>query len=144
MAPVRFGYGLLMERFERFRFLVPKTSLEKGFYVHVSAVSQFQFRFLEKGSGGSGSANGFWQNGSDGSGFQFRLSSCAIQNSYSSMVGLLRFVMRDFRSLNCSDAPGLEQVETVLSYDRSQSSAKPVICTADMRACILQCCGRRG
>ena len=31
VAPVRFGYGLGMERFERFRFLVPAVLLRRGF-----------------------------------------------------------------------------------------------------------------
>ena len=34
---------------------------------------RFQFRFLENGSGGSGSTFSFRKNGSDGSGFQFRV-----------------------------------------------------------------------
>ena len=51
-APVRFGYGLGMEQFERFRFSVPAVPPQKGF----SCVSgRFRFRFLENGSGGSGS-----------------------------------------------------------------------------------------
>ena len=35
------------------------------------------FRFLENGSGGSGSAFGSCENGSDGSGFRFRFGSWA-------------------------------------------------------------------
>ena len=32
VAPVRFGYGLGMERFDRFRFSVPAVPLQKGFF----------------------------------------------------------------------------------------------------------------
>ena len=81
-APVRFGYGLEMERFKRFRFLVPAVPLQKGFFcipesVQFSRKGRFRFRFrlLENGSGGSGSAFGFGKNGSDGSGFRFRFGS---------------------------------------------------------------------
>ena len=31
-APVRFGYGLGVERFKRFRFSVPAVPLHKGFF----------------------------------------------------------------------------------------------------------------
>ena len=67
------GYGLGVERFDRFRFSVPAVPLPKGLFLRFSTVSQqrtvrFRFRFLENGSGGSGSAVGFGKNGSDGSG----------------------------------------------------------------------------
>ena len=73
VAPVRFGYGSGVERFERFRFSVPAVPLQKGFFcisVHslTGKVPVKLFRFLENGSGGSGSAFGFGKNGSDGSG----------------------------------------------------------------------------
>ena len=81
-APVRFGYGLEMERFKRFRFSVPAVPLQKGFFcisAQCNRKGRFRFRFrsLENGSGGSGSAFGFRQNfnGSDGSGFRFRFGS---------------------------------------------------------------------
>ena len=77
VAPVRFGYGLGMERFEQFRFLVPAVPLRRGFSV------QFD---REDGSG-----SGSWKmvpavpvprsvpskNGSDGSGFLFQFGSWA-------------------------------------------------------------------
>ena len=76
---VRFGCGLGVERFERFRFSVPAVPLQKGFL-------RFQYSLTGKdgsgswknGSGGSGSTFGFWKNGSDGSGFRFRFGSWAI------------------------------------------------------------------
>ena len=76
---VRFGYGLGMERFERFRFSVPAVPLRRGVFLCFSTISQrgrfrFRFRFLENGSGG---AFGSWENGSDGSGFRFRFGSWA-------------------------------------------------------------------
>ena len=79
---VRFGYGLGMERFERFRFSVPAVPLRRGFFCVSAQFSRearfrFRFRFLENGSGGSGSAFGSWENGSDSSGFQFRSGSWA-------------------------------------------------------------------
>ena len=49
---VRFGYGLGMERFERFRFSVPAVPLRRGFF-RVSA----QFH----GEDGSGSGFGSWK-----------------------------------------------------------------------------------
>ena len=63
VAPVRFGYGLGMERFERFRLSVPAVPLSRGFLCVFSTASQrgrfrFRFRFLENGSGRSGSAFG--------------------------------------------------------------------------------------
>ena len=74
-ALVRFGYGLGVERFEPFRFSVPAVPLKKGFCV-------FQYSLTGKGGSGCGS----WKtvsvpvplsvsekNGSDGSGFQFRM-----------------------------------------------------------------------
>ena len=67
---VRFGYGLGMERF---KFLC-----KKGFScisVQFNRKGRFRFRFLENGSGGSGSAFCFGKNGSDGSGFRFRFGS---------------------------------------------------------------------
>ena len=45
--------------------------------VQVNRKGRFRFRFLENGSGGSGSAFGFGKNGSDGSGFRFRFGSWA-------------------------------------------------------------------
>ena len=61
---VRFGYGLGVERFERFRFSAPAVPLQKGvFCVSVQPSRKgrfrFRFRFLKNGSGGSGSAFGF-------------------------------------------------------------------------------------
>ena len=41
VAPVRFGYGLGMERFERFRFSVPAVPLRRGFCV-------FQYSLAER------------------------------------------------------------------------------------------------
>ena len=76
----RFGYGLGMERFERFRFSVPAVPLRRGFFVCFSTVSQtgrFRFRFLENGSGGSGLAFGSCENGSGGSSFWFWFASWA-------------------------------------------------------------------
>ena len=52
MAPVRFGYGLGMERFERFRFSVPAVPLRRGFLC-VSV----QFHSED----GSGSGSGSWK-----------------------------------------------------------------------------------
>ena len=58
-------------------------SSKEGVFVCFSTVSQrglFRFRFfrfLENGSGGSGSAFGSCKNGSDGSGFRFRFGSWA-------------------------------------------------------------------
>ena len=80
VAPVRFGYGLGVERFERFRFSVPAVPLQKRFLCVLVQFNRkerfrFRFRFLENGSGGSGSAFGFGKNGSDGSGFRFRFGS---------------------------------------------------------------------
>ena len=72
---VGFGYGLEIERFERFRFSVPAVPLQKRFFcisVQFNRKGRFRFRFLENGSGGSGYAFGFGKNGSDGSGFRFR------------------------------------------------------------------------
>ena len=62
MAPVRFGYGSGVERFKRFRFSVLAVPLQKGFAVfQYSLTGRLKFpvpafRFLENGSGGSGSA----------------------------------------------------------------------------------------
>ena len=50
-APVRFGYGLEVERFERFRFSVPVRFLcKKGFRVSVqfNVKERFFFRFRKK------------------------------------------------------------------------------------------------
>ena len=63
-----------MERFKRFRFSVLAVPLQKGFFgvsVEFNRKGRFRlrFRFLENGSGGSGSAFGSCANGSDGSGF---------------------------------------------------------------------------
>ena len=52
-APVRFGYGLGVERFERFRFSVPAVPLQKGF------VWQLQYSFT--GKDGSSSGFGSWK-----------------------------------------------------------------------------------
>ena len=46
-APVRFGYGLGVERFERFQFSVPAVLLQKGFSV-------FQYSLTGKDSSGFG------------------------------------------------------------------------------------------
>ena len=70
VAPVRFGYGLGMERFERFRFSVPAVPLTGGVFVCFSTV---QFNRED----GSGSAFDSWKNGSDGSAFRFRFGSWA-------------------------------------------------------------------
>ena len=78
-APVRFGYGSGVERFGRFQFSVPAVPLQKRFFfvsVQFNRKGRFRFRFLENGSGGSGSAFGFGKNGSDGSGSRFRFGSC--------------------------------------------------------------------
>ena len=75
---VRFGYGSGVERFERFRFSVPAVPLQNGFSlfsVQFNKKGRFRFRFLENGSGGSGSAFGFGKNGSDGSDSRFRFGS---------------------------------------------------------------------
>ena len=80
---VRFGYGLGMERFKRFRFSVLAVPLQKGFFgvsveFNRKGRFRFRFRFLENGSSGSGSAFGFGgKNGSHGSGFRFRFGSWA-------------------------------------------------------------------
>ena len=50
--PVRFGYGLGMERFERFQFSVPAVPLLKGFSV---------FRHSLTGKDCSGSGFGSWK-----------------------------------------------------------------------------------
>ena len=69
MAPVQFGYGLYMERFELFRSLVLTVPPEK-----VSSCMPLGRRgsasasgFWHNGSGGSVSPFGSWKNGSDGS-----------------------------------------------------------------------------
>ena len=75
---VRFGCGLGLGRFERFRFSVPAVPLEKGIFgvsVQFNKKGRFRFRFLENGSGSSGSAFGFGNSGSDGSGFRFQFGS---------------------------------------------------------------------
>ena len=77
---VRFGYGLGVKGFERFRFSVLAVPLQKGvFCVSVQFNREgrfrFQFRFLENGSSGSGSTFGFGKKGSGGSGFRFRFGS---------------------------------------------------------------------
>ena len=49
-APVRFGYGLGVEGFERFRFSVLAVPLQKGFFcasVQFDREGRFRFRFLE-------------------------------------------------------------------------------------------------
>ena len=81
---VRFGYGLGMERFKRFRLSVLAVPLQKKGFVCVAVEFnrkgrfRFWFRFLENGSGGSGSAFGFGKNGSDGSGCRFRFVTCSF------------------------------------------------------------------
>ena len=48
-GPVRFGCGLGMERFERFRFSVLAVLLQKGFFcvsVQFNRKGRFRFRFL--------------------------------------------------------------------------------------------------
>ena len=77
---VRFRYGSGVERFERFRFSVPAVPLQERFFCvsvqfNRKGRCRFRFRFLENGSGGSGSAFGFGKNGSDGSGSRFRFGS---------------------------------------------------------------------
>ena len=52
MAPVRFGYGLGMERFERFRFSAPAVPLGRG-----SLCVSVQFHRED----GSGSGFGSWK-----------------------------------------------------------------------------------
>ena len=47
-GPVRFGYGLGVERFKRFRFSVPAVPLQKGFSV-------FQYSLTGKDGSGFGS-----------------------------------------------------------------------------------------
>ena len=49
---VRFGYGLKMERFQRFRFSVPAVPQKKGFSV---------FQYSLTGKEGSGSGFGSWK-----------------------------------------------------------------------------------
>ena len=49
---VWFGYGLGVERFDRFRFSVPAVPLQKGFSV---------FQYIFKGKDGSGSGFGYWK-----------------------------------------------------------------------------------
>ena len=51
-APVRFGYGLGMERFKRFRFSVLAVPLQKGFSV---------FQYSLTGKEGSSSSSGSWK-----------------------------------------------------------------------------------
>ena len=71
-SSVRFGYGLGVERFERFQFSVPAVPLHKWFFQYsLDRKGRFRFRFLESGSGGSGSAFRFRKKGSDGSGLRF-------------------------------------------------------------------------
>ena len=73
-APVRFG-SVTGSGFRYRRFLC-----KKGFFcvsVQFNKKGRFRFRFLENGSGGSGSAFGFGKNGSGGSGFRFRFGSWA-------------------------------------------------------------------
>ena len=82
---VRFGYGLGVEGFERFRFSVLAVPLLKVFFCvsvqfNREGRFRFRFRFLENGSCGSGSNFGFGKNGSDGSGFRLRFGSWAILN----------------------------------------------------------------
>ena len=82
VAPVRFGSGI---RFGDGTVRVVPVfgsggSSTEGVFVCFSTVSQrgrFRFRFLENGSGGSGSTFGSCKNGSDGSGFRFRFGSWA-------------------------------------------------------------------
>ena len=59
---VWFGYGLGVERFERFRFSVTAVPMQKGFFcvsAQLHRKGRFRFRFLENGSGGFGSAFSF-------------------------------------------------------------------------------------
>ena len=59
VAPVRFGYGLGVERFEWFRFSVRAVPLQTGLFcvsVQFNRKGRFRLRFLENGSRGSGSA----------------------------------------------------------------------------------------
>ena len=111
-APVRFGYGLGVERFERFRFSVPAVPLQKGFVCasvqfHRKGRFRFRFRFLEDGSGGSGSVFGFGKNGSDGSGFRFRFGSWATlkwsQETISGEGGVKSSVLNSFVQIQDKD-----------------------------------------
>ena len=55
-APVRFGYGLGVGRFEWFRFSVPAVPLQNVFFcvsVQFHRKGPFRCRFLQNGSGGS-------------------------------------------------------------------------------------------
>ena len=52
-APVRFGYGSGVERFERFRFSVPAVPLQTRFF--------FVFQYSFTGKDGSGSGPGSWK-----------------------------------------------------------------------------------
>ena len=79
-SSVRFGYGLGMERFKRFRFSVLTVPLQKGF------LSVFQYSVTGKEAASVPgktvpAAFGFGKNDSDGSGFQFRFGSWATLNS---------------------------------------------------------------
>ena len=73
---VRLQFGV--ERYQRFRFRFWRFLCKSGFSVFqyiFNREGRFRFRFLENGSGGSGSAFGFGKNGSDGSGFRFQFGS---------------------------------------------------------------------
>ena len=99
---VRFGYGSVVEQFERFRFSVPAVPLPKRvscISVQFNRKGRFRFRFLENGSGGSGSAFRFGKkkNGSDGSGFRFRFGSWATLK-LSGLPFCRAFVVTSFRA----------------------------------------------
>ena len=83
---VRFGYGLGVEGFVRFRFSVLAVPLQKVLCVSAQFNREgrfrFRFRFRENGSGGSGSAFGSGKNGSDGSGFRLQFGSRATLHFY--------------------------------------------------------------
>ena len=64
VALVRFSYGSVVERFERFRFSVSAVPLGKGFPVFQHRIireGRFRLRFLENGSGGSSSNLSSWK-----------------------------------------------------------------------------------
>ena len=83
-APVRFGSvtvwgwkGSSSSGFRFWRFLCKRGLSVFQYSLTGRDASRFRFRFLENGSGGSGSTFGFRKNGSDGSGFRFRFGSWA-------------------------------------------------------------------
>ena len=142
---VRFGYGLGMERFERFRFSVPAVPLQKGFSVF-QYILKFRFRFLENGSGGSGSAFGSCKNGSDGSGFRFRFGSWATLNSYSLESYLAEQVPRPLacccmlacgtKSQPCQGSDGCQIASLVRCISVAASGMLSLACVQQVRSSI--------